>query len=604
MPESPAAPGRSAPTRLERLAALLGAGLVPVPPPRRRSPTLLYGRDDSVPRADLFALVSQHALLSLTFLVYPLVIAAAAGLGEHDTRVLMTGSVLAMGLATMLQCMRSRFGSGYLLVAIPAPAAMPLAVLALQSGGIALLGAATFLTGLGQGIAARMMRQLRVILPTEVCGVAMLMLGVSLAQAGAHRSLGFDGNGGQVALAHFGIAAATLGSMIGVAVFAGRHLKLYAISVGVGLGWLLARAMGFDTTDIAAATAGQPLVQLPAFDLPALDLPALSVTSALAPLIGLLVVTSLLDIMSATISLEKVEDADWSRPHMPASERAVLGFGIANVVASVMAAVPLNVSRSAVGLAFSTGATARRIGLLAGAVTAAVAFFPKLMMLFTLVPAPVTGAILLYMATFMIVNGMALIASRRMNERRLFTVGVSVITGLWVIAVPLQQMAPVWAEPVFSSPLNLSVTVAILLNLIFRIGITRTASREIHPGTDSYEEIRTFLEKQGDIWGAQRDAIASAVTAVAWAVELMEESALAQGPVRLEARFDEARLFVMLDYAGALPAVPQQAPAADAILASEAEKSRFAAFLLARMGDRVTFAEAAGRSHITLRFDH
>lgn len=596
MPDSPAAPGRSAVSLTQRLAARLGAGLTPVPPPRRRAPGLLYGREDEVPRADLFALVSQHALLSLTFLVYPLVIAAAAGLGEHDTRLLMTGSVLAMGLATMLQCARSRFGSGYLLVAIPAPASMPLAIMALQTGGIALLGAATLLAGIGQGLAARIMRQLRVILPTEVCGVAMLMLGVSLAQAGAQRSLGIAN--GQVALAHFSIAVVTLGTMIGVAVFAGRHVKLYAISVGIAVGWLLARAIGFDTTDLMAATAAEPAVQLPAIALPALSMPP-----SLLPLIGLLVVTSLLDIMSATISIEKVEDAQWSRPHMPASERAVLGFGISNALASLIAAVPLDVSRSAVGLAFATGATARRIGFLAGAVTAAVAFFPKLMVVFTLVPAPVTGAILLYMATFMIVNGMALIASRRMNERRLFTVGVSVITGLWVVAVPLEQMVPVWAVPVFSSPLNLSVTVAILLNLLFRIGITRTAICEITPGPTTYEQIRMFLEKWGDIWGAQREAVASAVTAAAWAVELMEENALAPGPVRLEARFDEARLFVTLDYDGALPAVPPQAPAADAILDSEAEKARFAAFLLARMGDHVAFTEAAGRARITLRFD-
>lgn len=136
-----------------------------------------------------------------------------------------------------------------------------------------------------------------------------------------------------------------------------------------------------------------------AVGLPATPHLSLSLDVNLVPLIVLVVLTSLLDTLSATISLEKLEDGDWRRADLPAAERAVVGTGLANMVGGLTSAVPTCVSRSGIGFTASTGATARVIGFLAGALIFAAAFFPKLFLFLTLVPPSVTGGLLLFTAT-------------------------------------------------------------------------------------------------------------------------------------------------------------------------------------------------------------
>lgn len=590
---------------LDRLLALF-----PQPPrfspPRRRPVDLVYGRDDTVPRRDWIALSIQHAFLALTFVVYPLVVAAAARLSPEETEEVLTTTVLVMGVTTMIQCARSRFGSGYLIACVPAPNAIPLAAQALMTGGIALLSLATLLIGICQVGLARLMRPLQVLLPPEVCGVAMAMLGVSLADTGMAQALGvtaagvMEGGPFAVNLGTFAVAMTTLAIIVVMTVFTSRTVKIYAVLAGATVGWVLARLTGVDAKDLGAILSQAHMVALP----PLPDV-TFAVDWRLMPLVALVVLTSLLDILSATIALEKLEDSDWRRADLAAAERAVVGIGLGNILGGFSQAVPCGVSRSAIGFAASTGATARVIGFLAGAVIFSAAFFPKLLVLLTQIPSAVTGGMLLYTASYMIVNGMGLILSRRMSDRRIFMVGLSIIAGLAVGVFPLHTAVPSWLQPLFSTPLTFGAFMAVVLNLVFRIGVSKAAETEVAAGTDVYEAVRTFLEQQGNAWGARRYSVAAAIPAVTQAVELAfdADAGAARGPVRLRAGFDEAHLDVTVLYEGRALQPPARPPAADAVADSPAEAVNLGVLLVSRLADHAVFGTERDKARILLRFD-
>ena len=65
-----------------------------------------------------------------------------------------------------------------------------------------------------------------------------------------------------------------------------------------------------------------------------------------------------------------------------------------------------------------------------------VAFLPRVIEFFILLPQAVVGAILIYTAAYMIVSGIELIMSRMLNSRRRATVGFSLAVGCAVFTVP------------------------------------------------------------------------------------------------------------------------------------------------------------------------
>lgn len=566
----------------------------------RRPTSLVYGLNDPVPPATLLALATQHAMLAVTFLIYPLLAATEAGLSAGQVSALLSACALSIGIATILQCVRSRFGSGYLCVHIPSPAAIPLAVQAISLGGIGLMAMSTFLVGLCQLFAARLVRPLRVLLPPEVSGVAVTMLGVSLAGPALRRALGIVETsdftiGGHALLT----SAATLGPIVAITVFAPRRLKLFAVFTGAALGWALAVMLSTGHPGTGDAIAAAPLLAWPQ-----LSLPTLGFDSSLFPLMALLVVMNLVDVLSVTVSLEKMNDADWRRADMGAVQRAVTACGLGNVLNGLTGGFQSGLSSSSVGLAFATQATARVIGVGAGVLICATAFFPKAIVALTMIPSPVIGGILLYTSAYLVVAGMDLITSRRLSERRVFLVGLSVLAGLSVALLPLKGQLPVALQPLFSTPLTVAACSAILLNLLFRIGISREIGQLVPEHAAAFPFARDFLEQQGDAWGARRDVIAAAIPTVAQALELVTDSGLAEGPIELRARFDETHLDVFLLYDGEVVEPPKERPSPEALLGDAREVASFAAYMLQRLSDHVRFGRSGGRARIALRFDH
>ena len=128
-------------------------------------------------------------------------------------------------------------------------------------------------------------------------------------------------------------------------------------------------------------------------------------------------------------------------------------------------------------------------------------------------------------------------------------VGLSFVAGLSVEIVPyLYDRLPALSLPFFSSSLAVAAVTAILLNALFRLGISQRASLVIYPGSDSVDGLYRFLEEEGAGWGARRDVIHMANAAL---VEITETVRLrAKTPMNIAATFDEYNLDITVSYQG------------------------------------------------------
>src|ERR1700733_13221821 len=116
--------------------------------------------------------------------------------------------------------------------------------------------------------------------------------------------------------------------------------------------------------------------------------------------------------------------------------------------------------------------TSRILAMPIGVGVIALAFFPKVAALFTAMPVPAMGAMLIYSACFIVLGGFQLLTSRMLDSRRIFAVGIALIFGLSVeISPDLYRFVPAVLQPIFSSSAALATVLVTLLSLLFRIGI-------------------------------------------------------------------------------------------------------------------------------------
>jgi xanthine permease XanP len=220
-------------------------------------------------------------------------------------------------------------------------------------------------------------------------------------------------------------------------------------------------------------------------------------------------------------------------------------------------------------------------------------------------PDPVMGAILIYVACYMILAGIQVITSRMIDARRTFVVGIALIFGLSVDMVPgLYRDVPNQIQPLFSSSLAVSTIFVVVLNLLFRLGVTKRQFLELTPGVDGSQKIFEFMETQGGVWGARRDVIMGATAALNEFLESAAGLGLAKGKVRTEVSFDEFNLDMDIRYDGELMEFPSRRPTEDALLADEKAVAGLSGFLIRQYADRVKSEVVNGHCRVQLHFDH
>lgn len=567
---------------------------------------LQYGVDDRPPLPALALIGLQQTLLVAIYVTYVVILVRAAGISAELQRSTVSLSMVALAVGAVLQALRpgalwAAVGSGYLAPPVHSAVYLQPSLAVLGSGGLPLVFGMTIFAGLCESVLSRLLHRLRAVFPTLVSGLIMLLVGLDIGMLGVQHLVRIVDDPSPNRVVHIGVGLLTLGTMIGLSIWGRGVLRLVASMAGIALGYAVAFPAGMVTPNGIRQLAEAPLVGLPHFDQigyafePALILPFL-IAGLASGLRGVGVIAT----------AQRINDVNWKRPQRRSIEGGVLADGLGCAVAGLFGSLGVSASPSAVGISQATGATSRVVAYAVGIWLVVFALMPKLAALFLAMPNAVLGGAMVFSGSMLVVGGIQIIAARPLDTRKTMIVGVSLLAALSPSVVPnFYAGLPAWTQTITGSMMSLGTIAAVLLNLLFRVGIRQRAGTAVESDA-RVSDLDALIAKEGKAWGVPADVVAEATETANRVVRQIEEGGLATGPLTTRVSFDDVSFGIEIDYDGKLLHLPTRAAHHTPLAAFHAEEpivAGLASFLDGVHPDQVQATAHGTRCQIQLLFE-
>jgi xanthine permease XanP len=570
-------------------------------PARKKPGELIYGVDNVPPPLTILFMGMQHVGLIRIELIYPLLVIQLAGLSPESSANMLSLAMIALGLTAVLQSLpRGPVGSGFLCPSCHSGIFLEPSIAALKLGGLPLVFGMTILAGIVQSALAPSLRRLRPLLPPEIGGLVVFFVGTNIAAIGCRYIIGV-GSPVPVDRDYWLVGALTLATIITLNVWGKGPLRVYCIMIGMATGYAAALATGLLHLDEYRA-----LSRLSVFALPRFDFGGWSFSFEMVVPFTVAAVAVTLKGIGDVTACQRINDAGWVRAQMGPIIRGALASGLGNTLAGLVGSLGLAPSTASIGLQAATGVSSRIIGMAIGGILMALAFFPSLTGSLILMPRPVMGAALLFSACFVLISGLQAITSRMLDARRTLVIGLAIAGGIAAEIVPsFASDLPPAVRPIVSSSIVLGTLAALLLNGLFRLGLRQRVTLSLDPAAeDTAGQVDEFFNAAGREWGARPDVMVRVSFGINQAIETIRENCEPEGPVVIDAHFDEFNLDVKISYRGLPLELPDQRPSDSDIIETEAGYRRLAGFLLRRNADRVSTSTQDGASVLRFHFEH
>ena len=458
----------------------------------KKPASMVYGLEDS-PSLHIAVLNGiQHVGLIAINLVYPLLVFRMADTPLQLVTNLLAIGMLVLGVGTFLQVLRlGPVGSGYMLPSTFTASYFAPSLLAAKLGGLPLVFGMTIFAGVLESVLAPLLHRLRSIFPPEISGLVIFMIGLSAGIAGLRSLLGAQA--APVSTAEWWVAGITLATMVAFNVWGKGIARMLCTLIGLMAGYIAAGYAGLIDSSQLSAVERASWIGLPDFS--AISW-AFDVSFA-APFAIACVAAAMKAVGTITVC-QRMNDADWVRPDMRSAMRGVLADGATTVLSGLAGAVGTNTSTPSAGLAAATGVASRKVAYAVGAMFLLLGFLPKLPAVLAVMPRPVIVAALMFVVAFILINGLQVMSSRMLDARRTLVIGLSIVAGTAVEVFPaLAATAPKVLTPIIGSSLVFSTLIALVLNLLFRLGVRKTLTISLEPSKWNLSQVDDMLRKQG-----------------------------------------------------------------------------------------------------------
>jgi NCS2 family nucleobase:cation symporter-2 len=193
-----------------------------------------------------------------------------------------------------------------------------------------------------------------------------------------------------------------------------------------------------------------------------------------------------------------------------------------------------------------------------------------------------------------------------LDARRTIVIGLAIASGIAAEIIPnFASHIPNALEPIVSSSIVLGTVAALLLNGLFRLGQRQRVTFSLDPAAaDAAAQVDQFFDAAGRAWGARPDVMVRVAFGINQAIETIREHCDPQGPIVVEAHFDEFNLEVKITYRGAPLDLPDQRPSDRDIMDTDAGYRQLAGFMLRRNADRVRTSVKDGAAVLEFHFEH
>jgi len=566
----------------------------------KRPVNFTYWVNEVPPLGVMLISALQHVGLVCAFLPIPLAIAREAGLPASAVVTLISVSMLALGVASILQSInRGPVGSGLLAPSCFSGAYLAPSLLAVKTGGLSLVLGMTIFGGFIEMALSRLLRYLRPFLPPEIAGFVVVLVGMTVGGLGVRYMLGV-GAPGMVTDRDVLVSGLTLALMVALSVWGRGMPRLFCALLGMIGGYALAAMYGLLTVEDLARSMSASLVGFPA-----IGSLGWSFDSAFIIPFAVGAVASCLKTVGDLTTAQKINDADWVRPDLTNIGRGTLANGIGSALSGLFGTVGMNTSSANIGVSGATGVTSRVIGYATGGLFILLAFMPKFSGFLAAMPRPVMGAALIFVAAFIFVNGLQIIASRLLDPRRTFVIGLSFIVAIAIDITPEYfRSLPQVLQPLVSSSLVAGMIAAVLLNLVFRIGARKVQRITVSSADPDYVALQQFIEACGAAWGARRDVVMRANQNLQQAIDTIRSTGLARGLLEVEASFDDFDVDVRVAYDGGMLDLPETRPTIDEVIDTAQGERLLAGYMLRQFADHVSTVSRDQRVTILFKFVH
>jgi NCS2 family nucleobase:cation symporter-2 len=531
--------------------------------------------------------------------IYVVVAVNAIGGTPAQAQSLIRMSMIAAGITTILQAGRGLVGSGYLCPASCSLTYLAPSILAARTGGLSLLFGMTTVSGVFTGLLSRVIRRLRWAFPPDVTGLIVAIVGLQLVTLGVPRFLGYSSEGSVAPPGSAWVGVITLVVMSAFTVWGRGKLKLFPMVIALVTGFVTSLLFGILTSSDLRAQFSQPILGIPHRAISGMSIDF----ALLVPFLLMGLAATMKTIGDLTLC-QKMNDVEWKRTDLKSVSGGVLANSIGTFLSGLFGGMAQNSASASIGLSFATATTSRAILLPTGLMAISLAFFPFLSAIFSSMPVPVMGAVLVYSACFLVLGGLQVLTTRMLDARRILAVGIALVFGLSVEITPqLYRGVPELLRPIFASSTAFATVLVVVLNLVFRIGVNKKSSFEVVPSQDNLDKITAFMDEHGSAWCMRRDVVSRATDAVYEFVTNASSLQMRSPSVRVAAEFDEYRLDVEMSYEGLPVELADEPPTPDAIAGGKGIPA-LSGYIIRQYSDRVRVKQDGPTCTVYLHFEH
>lgn len=438
---------------------------------------LIYRLEDRPPLPQTLFAACQHLLAMFVAVITPaLLICQALGLPAQDTQHIISMSLFASGLASILQIKTwGPVGSGLLSIqgtSFNFVSPLIMGGMALKNGGadiptmMATLFGTLMLASCTEIILSRFLHLARRIITPLVSGVVVMIIGLSLIQVGL---VSIGGGYGAMNDHTFGAPSNLMlaGSVLVVIILLSRqrnpYLRVSSLVIAMAVGYALAWAAGMlpDTGNMEKNTS-LLMVPTPLYYGLGID------WNLLIPLMLVFMVTSLETIGDITATSDVSEQPVSGPLYMKRLKGGVLANGLNSMLSAVFNTFPNSCFGQNNGVIQLTGVASRYVGFVVALMLIVLGLFPAVAGFVQHIPEPVLGGATIVMFGTIAASGVRIVSREPLNRRAIMIMALSLAVGLGVSQQPLiLQFAPDWMKTLLSSGIAAGGITAIVLNLVF-----------------------------------------------------------------------------------------------------------------------------------------
>ena len=427
---------------------------------------MIYGLNDRPTLLMQVLLGFQHVFAAFGgVIVVPIIVSTALGFDAATSAGLISGSILASGIATIVQSA----GVGPVGAKLPSVMgtdvtfAAPSIAVGARFGVPGIVGA-IIVGGFIEVILSFFTKPLVRFFPKVVTGTVITIIGLSLMAT----SMDWVGGGANApdygSLRNVGVAMLVMLVTLALNFYGKGLLKTASIIIGMIFGYLIAIPLGM--VDFS------PVAQASFFQIP--NLFYQGVTFNIEAILAF-IPAFLVGVIGTVGRIKAIEGVAGLEEDDKKVQQAILADGVTSMIAGCVGGITNTTFAQNIGLLSITKVTSRYVTIMAGIILTVLGLFPQFGTLIHIMPSPVIGGVGVVMFGMIAVAGLQMLSTIEFDTRNMLIVATSLGLGLGFAFRPaIISEFPEIVRMIFSSGITTGTIAAIVLNVCLKEKKTET----------------------------------------------------------------------------------------------------------------------------------